>query len=68
MPLAKVFLSSVVSKAKVALCSDATHCHRADLLRYTLWLGSGEGAARASRRRRLPIQGGIFGDKKGATL
>ena len=46
MPLAKVFLSSVVSKAKVALCSDATHCHRADLLRYTLWLGSGEGAAR----------------------
>jgi hypothetical protein len=32
MPLAKVFLSSVVSKAKVALCSDATHCHRADLL------------------------------------
>jgi len=64
MPLAKVFLSSVVSKAKVALCSDATHCHRADLLRYTLWLGCGEGAA----RRRLPIQGGIFGDKKGATL
>lgn len=46
MPLAKVFLSSVVSKAKVALCSDATHCHRADLLRYTLWLGRGEGAAR----------------------
>lgn len=45
MPLAKVFLSSVVSKAKVALCSDATHCHRADLLRYTLWLGCGEGAA-----------------------
>ena len=33
MPLAKVFLSSVVSKAKVALCPDAcTHCHRADLL------------------------------------
>ena len=33
MPLAKVFLSSVVSKAKVALCSDTTvHCHRADLL------------------------------------
>lgn len=67
MPLAKVFLSSVVSKAKVALCSDATHCHRADLLRYTLWLGCGEGAARRTRRR-LPIQGGIFGDKKGATL